>query len=381
MRLFRCEVCGQLLYFENRRCEKCGHALGYLPDLNNLMELEPDGDVWRAVGVENRRFRFCANAAHDACNWLVPAEQEGDYCLACRHNRTVPDLSDPAQLTRWRRIEVAKHRLIYSLLRLDLQLESNEDREGGLCFDFLADAPDPDAPRVMTGHDEGLVTIALAEADDAEREQRRNDLGELYRTLLGHFRHEVGHYYWNVLVRDGGRIADFREMFGDESRDYGEALQAYYKAGPPADWQSCFVSAYATAHPWEDFAETFKHYVHIVDTLEMAGAFGMSVQPRLDRKGELASQVNFNPYRAYEIEQLVDAWLPIAFALNSLNRCLGMADAYPFIIGPGVVAKLGFIHKLVHRAAPADPVRAAVAEVAPAPALVPQEPAAAPPAQ
>lgn len=371
MRLFRCEVCSQLLYFENRRCEKCGHALGFLAEENSLVEVEPEGDVFKAVGIDKRRFRFCANAAYDACNWLVPAEQEGEYCIACRHNRTVPDLDNPQHLKKWRRIEVAKHRLIYSLLRLKLPLDSNEDREGGLCFDFLADAPEQDAPRVMTGHDEGLVTIALAEADDAEREQRRNDLGELYRTLLGHFRHEAGHYYWNLLVRDAGRVAAFRELFGDESVDYGEALKAYYKAGPPADWENSFVSAYATAHPWEDFAESFKHYIHIIDTLEMAAAFGMTVDPGLDRSGGLKSQVNFNPYRAYEIEQMVDAWLPIAFALNNLNRCLGMADAYPFIIGPGVIAKLGFIHNLVHRAAPADPVRAAVAPRGePAPPLI-----------
>ncbi|MFG1392792.1 zinc-binding metallopeptidase family protein [Xanthobacter agilis] len=362
MRLFRCEVCGQLLYFENRRCEKCGHALGYLPERNNLMELEPEGDAFRAVGVEKRRFRFCANAAYDVCNWLVPAEQEGEYCPACRHNRTVPDLTHPHYLKKWQRIEVAKHRLIYSLLRLNLPLESNEDREGGLCFDFLADPSEQDAPKIMTGHDEGLITIALAEADDAEREQRRNDLGELYRTLLGHFRHEVGHYYWNCLVRDAGRVSAFRAVFGDESADYGEALKAYYKAGPSADWQVNHVSAYATSHPWEDFAETFKHYIHIVDTLEMVGAFGMRVAPRLDRSGDLKSQVDFNPYRAYDIQDMVGAWLPIAFALNSLNRCMGMADAYPFILSPGVIVKLGFVHHLVHRAAPADPVRAAVAE-------------------
>jgi len=371
MRLFRCGVCSQMLYFENRRCEKCGHRLGYLPDLNSLVEVLEEGEDFRAVGVENRRFRFCANAAHDACNWLVPAESHDEYCLACRHNRTVPDLTNRAYLTKWRRIEVAKHRLVYSLLRLNLPLESNEDREGGLCFDFLADPQEQTEPRVMTGHDEGLVTIALAEADDAEREQRRNDLGELYRTLLGHFRHEVGHYYWNRLVRDGGRIAAFRDLFGDESVDYGDALKAYYQDGPPPDWVQNHVSAYATAHPWEDFAETFKHYIHIVDTLEMAGAFGMSVDPRLDRSGGLKSQVDFNPYRAYPIEQMVDAWLPIAFALNSLNRCLGMGDAYPFVLGRGVIAKLGFIHNLVHRATAADPVRAAVAErveaVAPAP--------------
>lgn len=354
MRLFRCAACEQLLYFENSRCEKCGHDLGYIPETNELAAIEREGDNWRALGRSKGLYRFCANAAYDACNWLVPVEEEGEYCIACRHNRTVPDLSFPENLRKWRKVEMAKHRLIYSLLRLRLPLESNEDREGGLCFDFLADAPDESAPKVMTGHDEGLVTIALAEADDAEREQRRNDLGELYRTLLGHFRHEVAHYYWNCLVRDGARLSAFRAMFGDDSFDYNEALKAHYQSGPPPDWQVSHVSAYATAHPWEDFAETFKHYIHIVDTLEMAASFGMRVRPRLDTTGELESEVDFSPYRAWDIQQMVDAWLPICFALNSLNRCLGMSDAYPFILGRGVIAKLGFIHDLVHDRVPQD---------------------------
>lgn len=365
MRLFRCAACEQLLYFENRRCEKCGHDLGYIPEVNDLVAIERDGEVWRALGRPKGRYRFCANAAHDACNWLVPADQEGEFCLACRHNRIVPDLSVEVNLRKWRKVEVAKHRLIYSLLRLNLPLESNEDREGGLCFDFLADAPDASAPRVMTGHDEGLITIALAEADDAEREQRRNDLGELYRTLLGHFRHEAAHYYWNCLVRDAGRIGAFRDMFGDERPDYAQALKDHYNSAPPPDWQTNFVSAYATSHPWEDFAETFKHYIHIVDTLEMAAAFGMRVRPRLDRTGELQAEVDFNPYRHCSIHQIVDAWLPICFALNNLNRCLGMADAYPFILGPGVIAKLGFMHDLVHRKVQADPAPASAETVIP----------------
>ncbi|MFS8038431.1 putative zinc-binding metallopeptidase [Xanthobacter sp. AM11] len=372
MRLFRCSACDQLLYFENRRCEKCGHDLGYIPETNDLAAIERDGDsapdpdlahwqgtwqgTWRDIaGPPGKRYRFCANAAHDACNWLVAADGEEEFCLACRHNRMVPDLSVAVNLRKWRKVEVAKHRLIYSLVRLNLPLESNEDREGGLCFDFLADTPDGSAPKIMTGHDEGLITIALAEADDAEREQRRNVLGELYRTLLGHFRHEVGHYYWNCLVRDAGRIQAFRTMFGDESVDYSEALKTYYNSVPPPDWQVNFVSAYATAHPWEDFAETFKHYIHIVDTLEMAGAFGMRVRPWLDSTGDLAATVDFNPYRYCSIQQMLDAWLPISFALNNLNRCLGMSDAYPFILGPGVIAKLGFMHELVHRRVEADP--------------------------
>lgn len=354
MRLFRCAACEQLLYFENRRCEKCGHDLGYIPETNELAAVEREGDHWRALGRSKGLYKFCANAAHDACNWLVPAEQEGEFCVACRHNRTVPDLAIPVNLSKWRKVEMAKHRLIYSLLRLKLPLESNEDREGGLCFDFLADDPGGSTPKVMTGHDEGLITIALAEADDAEREQRKNDLGELYRTLLGHFRHEVAHYYWNCLVRDGKRLTAFRAMFGDETADYGGALKAYYELGPLPDWQVHHVSAYATAHPWEDFAETFKHYIHIVDTLEMAASFGMRVRPRLDKTGELGAEVDFNPYRACAIQQMVDAWLPICFSLNSLNRCLGMSDAYPFILGPGVIAKIGFIHDLVHDRVPQD---------------------------
>lgn len=355
MRLFQCEACGQLLHFENRHCEKCGHDLGYLPDVNDLTALElEEAGVHRALR-DGQRYRFCANAAHDACNWLLPEQSQEEYCRGCRHNRVVPDLSIPKHLEKWRKIERAKHRLIYSLLQLGLPLESNEDREGGLCFEFLADRPsEEENPRVMTGHDEGLITIALAEADDVERERRRTDLGEPYRTLLGHFRHEVGHYYWNRLVRDEHRLDACRAVFGDERADYGEALKAYYANGSLPNWQEHFVSAYATSHPWEDFAETFKHYVHIVDTLEMAGAFGMKVRPRLDKTGELQASVEMNPYHAQSIDQLIDDWLPLTVALNSLNRCLGVGDAYPFVLTPAVVEKLCFINDLVHGRAAQD---------------------------
>ena len=171
----------------------------------------------------------------------------------------------------------------------------------------------------MTGHDNGLVTIALAEADDAERERRRAAMGEPYRTLLGHFRHEVGHYYWDRLVRDEGRLDQCRAVFGDDSQDYEQALQRHYNEGAPANWQENYVSAYATTHPWEDFAETWAHYLHIVDTLEMAGSFGVSVDPKLDHSGELEGEVDFNVYKVGNPQQLVDVWLPLTFALNSLS--------------------------------------------------------------
>ena len=348
MKLFKCQHCGQVLYFENTLCERCSHRLGYLPETNVLSALEPEGDLWRALGGAGRPYRFCANAAYDVCNWLVPADSADAYCLACRHNRTVPDLSQPQNLLPWRKLEWAKHRLFYTLLRLRLPIQTRSESPEGLAFDFLADQPTRSGPKVMTGHDNGLITIALAEADDAEREKRRTAMGEPYRTLLGHFRHEVGHYYWDRLVRDEGRLEACRAMFGDDSQDYGQALQRHYEEGAPPDWQENFISTYATTHPWEDFAETWEHYLHIVDTLEMARAFGVHVEPRIAHSDDLEASVDFDPYRAGDVQQLLDVWLPLTFALNSLNRCMGQPDIYPFVLSPAVVEKLGFIHHLVH---------------------------------
>ena len=200
----------------------------------------------------------------------------------------------------------------------------------------------------MTGHDNGLITLALEEADDAEREKRRTLMHEPYRTLLGHFRHEVGHYFWDLLVRDGGLTEDCRKIFGDERADYGAALQAYYTNGAPPNWRDSFISAYATSHPWEDFAETWAHYLHIVDTLEMARAFGMYVHPRLARPGELDAQVDFDPYTVRDPSPLIETWIPLSNALNSLNRTMGLMDIYPFILSPPVVEKLSAIHDLIH---------------------------------
>lgn len=351
MKLFQCQSCGNILYFENRTCERCGHRLGYLPDAGTLSALEPSGsdNRWSPLAAPGQSSFLCTNAEHDACNWLVPAGSTDAFCLACRHNGTVPDLTVPENLTRWRDMEAAKHRLIYTLKRWNLPLVTRaEDPEHGLIFNFLADPPDASQQKVMTGHENGVITIALVEADDAEREQRRKQMGEPYRTLLGHFRHEVGHHYWDVLVRDAGKLEPCRAVFGDDSQDYGEALKRHYEQGTPPDWQEHFVSSYATTHPWEDFAETWAHYLHIVDTLEMASAFGMQVSPQLDTKGELSGRIDFDPYAAESIQQIIDAWLPFVFAMNSVTRAMGERDLYPFVLAPDVIRKLGFIHDLVH---------------------------------
>ena len=358
MKLFKCQNCSHLLYFENTRCESCGHDLGYLPHAMTLSALDPDGDTFHPLAAPDRAVRRCDNAQYGACNWMVDVADTNPLCLACRHNHTIPDLSVPENLERWQRLELAKHTLFYALLRLKLPLtDRTDDPEHGLAFDFLADTPDantPDTdtpaeatPKVMTGHDNGLITIALAEADDAERERRRTQMHEPYRSLLGHFRHEVGHYFWDVLIRDGGRLDDCRAVFGDDTQDYATALQTYYQDGPPADWQDHYISRYASMHPWEDWAETWAHYLHIVDTLEMARAFGIKVQPRISGDETLTATIELDPYDTAAMADIMDAWLPLTFAMNSLNRAMGNPDLYPFVLSPAVVTKLGFIHDVL----------------------------------
>jgi hypothetical protein len=350
MRIFTCQVCGQLVYFENTLCTRCSGELGFDPGTMGMrsLVLGPDG-VFAAP--DGSQWRGCGNAAHDACNWLLPSDEpQGSLCEACRLNRTIPDLSVGDNLARWKRIELAKRRLVYALKRFGLPLASQvEDARRGLAFDFLADTGRDGA--VMTGHDDGLITINITEADDAERERIRTTMGEPYRTLLGHFRHEVGHYYWDLLVHDGGRLEESRALFGDEREDYQQAIERHYEQGPPPDWQERHVSAYATMHPWEDFAETWTHYLHIVDTLDTAASFGLGVDPAVIDDPALSARVTFDPYRAAGIEPLIEAWLPLTYAVNSLNRSMGQPDLYPFVLSEPAIGKLAFIHDLVRRGA------------------------------
>ena len=351
MKLFECQHCGQPLYFENTLCESCGHRLGYLAGKETVTALEPDGEAWQALAEPQGRYRYCRNAEHGACNWLVRSDEPQAFCIACQHNRTIPDLNDAENVARWRRIEGAKHRLIYTLLKLGLPLVTKQEDPNGLAFDFLADPSTfaPSAAPVMTGHENGLITINLAEADDAERERARSQMGEPYRTLLGHFRHEIAHYYWDRLVAGSSALEDFRRVFGDERQDYGARLRAHHGQGPPPRWQEWFVSSYASAHPWEDFAETWAHYLHMVDTLETADAFGLRVNPKVGRDPALAMAIDFDPYRQGDFDALVQAWLPLTYAVNSLNQSMGQPDLYPFVLAPTVMGKLRFVHGLIHR--------------------------------
>ena len=348
MRLFKCQSCGQGLFFENRLCGRCGHRRGFLPEDGQLSALDGDVAGWTALAAPGRTWRFCFNADHEVCNWLIDAASSERFCVACRHNRTVPDRSVESNIAAWTRMELAKHRLFYTLLRLGLPTPNrHDDPASGLVFDFLADPPSPAGPKVMTGHDEGLITLALAEADDAEREARRARMGEPYRTLLGHFRHEVGHFYWDRLVRDRNQETAFREIFGDERPDYAQALRRHYKSGPPPNWQETYVSAYATAHPWEDWAETWAHYLHIVDGVETARAFDLAVRPDVDTEGVLHARTEVDPFVEPDFNRVADTWLPLTIALNAMNQSMGQGDLYPFVLSPTVIAKLGFIHDIV----------------------------------
>jgi hypothetical protein len=359
MKLFECQNCGQSLYFENTRCESCGLALGYLPARETVTALRPDVGMWTTLAAPGRRYRYCANAMHEVCNWLIPADSADQFCAACQHNRMIPDLTQPQNLVHWRMVERAKHRLFYTLLKLRLPLLTKAHDPDGLAFDFLGDGPLP----VFTGHDNGLITINLAEADDAERERRRHQMGEPYRTLLGHFRHEIAHYYWTRLVAKSPSLGEFRELFGDERRDYGAALQEYYANGAPADWPEHFISAYASSHPWEDFAETWAHYFHMVDTLETANAFGLVVKRGPSR--HIVAKIDFDPHEG-DLNRLIEAWLPLTFAVNSINRSMGLHDLYPFVLSPPPIAKLAFVHERIRdqagrRTAPDSGLQAMIA--------------------
>ena len=343
MQLFSCLNCGQVLYFENTRCGHCGNVVGLMESGNDLMALSAGGgEPFKAVSLA--QYYYCANHAFDVCNWLVP-EGNNAFCRACELNRIIPDLQQPMYREYWMRLEVAKHRLVYSLLRLRLPLENKlRQPEKGLSFDFVADEKDK---KVFTGHDNGIITINIAEADDIQREMIRQHMHEPYRTLLGHFRHEVGHYYWDVLIRDGGRLAEFRQVFGDERVDYGQALEQHYTEGAPADWTEYYISAYASSHPWEDWAETWAHYLHIMDTFETAWSYDMRVQPRLAPTGGLSGTGTFDPYAEPQFDRIIQNWLPLTYAMNSFNRSMGVDDLYPFVIPPEVMGKLNFIHQIL----------------------------------
>jgi hypothetical protein len=341
MKLYTCTNCKNPLYFENSTCLQCSHPVGFEAGKFNLLALDNNTNGYSPVNNKNELYRFCSNAIHGTCNWLIPVSQSSQFCMACELNRTIPTLDTDKNSEKWKRIEIAKHRLVYSLLRLRLPVNAKKTaiETGGIAFDFMADTSPTE--RVMTGHDNGVITLNIEEADEGELTRHKLDLGERYRTLLGHFRHEIGHYYWDVLIKNSGHLEKFRKLFGKEEKDYTQALDLYYKTETQSNWNEFFISPYASSHAWEDWAESWAHYMHMMDTLETAWSFGIGI----NRK-EMLAVMNNDPYTISNFDDIVNMWFPLTFAVNSLNRSMGHADFYPFIISPTVIEKLRFIHEV-----------------------------------
>jgi hypothetical protein len=362
MKTFHCSACQALVFFENTRCLSCGHTLAFDAARMTLLSLSQTADgAWVTAEDDSSNdgtYRLCVNyTEHGVCNWAIPADAPGQLCLACGLSHTIPDLGVAGNLEAWRRLETAKRRLLFDLLSLELPVRSKQDDPArGLEFQFLSDVVtvNGDRSRVLTGHDNGIITINVAEADDVHREAQRLLHHEPYRTVLGHFRHEIGHYYWDRLIQDSPLLPAFRELFGNDQDDYQAALQLHYSQGAPADWSERFISAYASTHPWEDWAESWAHVMHMVDALETAHAIGLSVRPIRADEPALAVPAKPSPARIGDFDQLVGEWYALSYVLNNLTRGLGLPDAYPFVLSTPVVEKLRFVCKAMTTVAQCD---------------------------
>ncbi len=329
VKAYRCRVCDNPLYFENSVCVSCGTSLGFARAERAIVPVDETG---RYVDATGAIWWVCANLNLSGCTWLAPVR--GSACFACALTRTRPSDADAVGLEQFRLAEQAKRHLVVEMDTLGFPLVGKDvDAENGLAFDLLSTSEVSSEDNVVIGHENGLITIDLAETDDAYREKVRSRLAEPYRTMLGHFRHEVGHYYEWQLVREGESLARCRELFGDESKDYQAEIDRHYAEGPPAGWESEYISTYATMHPFEDFAETWAHYLHICDTIETTSEFGLAT---------IGSITAFSSFR----DVVTGVWVPLSVALNMINRSMGKDDLYPFVIPPRVVDKLEFVASL-----------------------------------
>ncbi len=367
-RAYQCQ-CGRPVFLGNSRCLACQTPLGYVIDRLGVVPLAPldpaqiEPDTFTVFAdPQGQAYRRCANLTTPAsCNWMVPAPRDGEgpafgtdglvpgLCLACSVTRTIPDLSVEANGELWRKLELAKRRLISQLLALGLPVVTRlADPLHGLAFDFLSDAA-PGSPRVLTGHEEGVITLNAEEAEDAVRERIRAEMREPYRTLLGHFRHEIGHHYWDLLVLPTPWIDEFRQLFGDERPDYAGALQSYYASGPPPDWRDRYVTNYASSHPWEDWAETWAHYLHMADTADTAMSFGVDAQNVELTSDLFGADDLWQPEHpdAARFLDFLNGWVRLTNVLNELSRSMGQPDFYPFVLPRQAVGKLQFIHQMI----------------------------------
>lgn len=349
MKTFYCYHCGHQVFFENTRCENCGALLGYLADEQDIGTFFPvqGNEFWSSQNPRHTGLLFkpCANYSYEnVCNWMINAQSEHIYCASCQLTKIIPDLTQGSNKLYWSRLEAAKRRFLYLLKQLNIfpYPKKNNDDTDGLAFEFLNSF---EGEHILTGHDHGLITINVAEADPSYREWTRESMYEPYRTLLGHFRHESGHYYFDRLIEGTHWVNEFRQLFGDESVDYHDALNHHYLHGAQKDWQDHYVSSYASVHPWEDWAETWAHYLHMMETLDTAYHSGLNIQPY--NRFEPALQFDGPPVGTFDFDQTLANWFALTYALNALNRSMGLSDAYPFALSHSVLNKLRFIHRVI----------------------------------
>ena len=329
-----------MVFFDSRQCVQCSTLLGFDPESLSVLALTAqDSGVF--VADNGQTHRLCENATqYDVCNWLLPKHDESKYCLSCRLTTTIPNLENEINLARWRSLEEAKRRLAYTLLSLGLSLD------GELKFEFLEDGrSDPDRygdSHIPSGYLNGVITINVLEADTVARESERAALNEPQRTLLGHMRHESGHHYYHKLsqlpVQEAAEwVADFNaeflNLFGDPNIDYAAALAAHYANGPPAEWQMNYISAYAACHPLEDWAETWTHYLNMVDSLETGANYNLSPKEIL----------------RLPFDERLGRFRELSTAVNELNRSGGSEDVYPYVISPVAATKLRFVERAIWR--------------------------------
>lgn len=377
---FRCGRCGHAVFFENVRCGHCDALLGYLPGERCMGAFEAEevpaaadaaaapadtttaappptpatpsasAPRWRRVGeacasAGDQPFTPCANRVqHDICNWMLDPGDPGPLCRSCRLTSVIPDLTVAGNTLRWAAIEAAKRRLMFTLIDhgLDPEPKASPTDTKGLALQLLGAVPG--GPPVMTGHAGGTVTINIAEADDVEREATRVAFGEPVRSLLGHLRHEFGHYLQQRWIT-GPAAEACRAVFGDEREDYAAALARYHAEGPPADWQQRFVTAYASAHPFEDWAETCAHVLLVSDAVQTAESWGLRLDGPVARARPKSS-------RSQPMDRVViEHWLPVAQFLNAMNRSLGLRDSYPYLMPDAVLQKMALVQRLLADAA------------------------------
>ena len=319
MRAFGCEVCGAELFFENSVCVRCGSAVGYSREHGTLVAVTADRPI-------------CANLNRCGCNWIADPASVLGLCFSCRLTRTRPADADAVGLAQYWVAEAAKRRLIFGLDELELPIMIS-DGFAGLAFDLLSSTQG----KIITGHLNGIITLDLAESNDSHREALRQSMDEPYRTVLGHFRHEIGHYYCQLLALTPDRRDEFRTLFGDETLSYEEALQRHYASRELAS--SGRASSSARTRPCIRSRISRRCSATSCTSPTRCRRRGSSgcCRNRISattssRHAGTARKLRKSLLERPMAEVVGETWLPVSKGLNQINRSMGKPDLYPFVL-------------------------------------------------